>query len=97
MTALLEGCKPTNLGHDSSTQRQERSESQKQKSESPFDHEANDESTKEGGDPLNEQGYLVSNTIVDLIDITAEGGKEKQWITISSVQRSLEMILSISL
>ena len=58
------------LCHDGSAQSQERCEGQEEKGQPPLPHKTNDEATKEGGYPLDEQRYLITNTIMDLVYIT---------------------------
>ena len=70
-------CDATYLSHDGSAHSQEWSEGQEEESETPILNKANDEATEEGGHPLNKQSYLVTNTIVDLVNVTVQSHDKK--------------------
>ena len=58
------------LGQDSSTDNQERSESHQEKSQSPLLGEGNRKASEKGGDPLDKDAQFVSNSSIDLINVT---------------------------
>lgn len=59
-------------GHESGSQAYKRAHSYDHQGELPAPDEAHHEPEDEGGDPLDEDRHLVSNGVVDLVDVTEE-------------------------
>lgn len=58
--------------HQSSTESDQRAHGNYHQSQFPAAHESNHEAKNEGGEPLDEDGHLICDSRVYLVDITAE-------------------------
>lgn len=63
-----EGC--SELGQDSSTQDQEWREAQEEEGDAPLLGKCHCKASEESGNPLNQDGKLVPNSSVDLVNVT---------------------------
>ena len=68
-------CNMTYLGKGSCTEGKDGNEGKQQEGNLPTPHKGDDKATKEGGHKLYEDGHLVPNAIVNLIQVT-EGMEE---------------------
>ncbi len=57
-------------GHESSSSDQQWADRQDDQGQFPAVHKANDDASEEGTDPLEEVAHLVTNAILNLVDVT---------------------------
>ena len=83
----------SDLSHDGSTDGEERREASEKKRQPPFDDKPNDKAAYEYRDPLNEEGHLVTNAVMNLPHVTEEergGGETKRNRIVSVLYRQRE-------